>query len=189
MAKVDTYQHPELGQALRFLRARSGLSQARVAEAVSARGGRMTPVWLSRIESAPDRGGGPYPSVTLLDRILAVLGSSRAELEYLLRECPWGRVGEGAEWGDDVWARGSAAAPVAAGGGASSPAAAAAPSPAGAPMSVAVPPGVAARARGSSPAHASPPDLAAEAAELGARYARLSRADQLALLARARGLS
>ena len=36
---------------------------------------------------------------------------------------------------------------------------------------------------------APPPDIAAEAAELGARYARLSRADQLALLARARELS
>ena len=98
MAKVDTYQHPELGQALRFLRARSGLSQARVAEAVTARGGRMTAVWLSRIESAADRGGGPYPSVVLLDRILAVLGSSRGELERLLGERPWARVGEGAEW-------------------------------------------------------------------------------------------
>ena len=96
MAKVDTYQHPELGQALRFLRARSGLSQARVADQVAARGGRLTAVWLSRIESAADRGGGPYPSVALLDRILTVLGSDRAELERLLRERPWGRVGEGA---------------------------------------------------------------------------------------------
>ena len=175
MAKVDTYQHPELGQALRFLRARSGLSQARVAEAVSARGGRMTPVWLSRIESAADRGGGPYPSVALLDRILAVLGSSRAELERLLRERPWARVGEGAEWDE-------AAPRVAAGGRAPPPRRRRA---AGRRR--------AARRRGpsraSSPAPAAPPDIAAEAAELGARYARLSRADQLALLARVRELS
>ena len=144
MAKVDTYQHPELGQALRFLRARSGLSQARVADQVSARGGRLTAVWLSRIESAADRGGGPYPSVALLDRILTVLDSDRAELERLLSERPWGRVAEGAEWEE-------AAAPPSVGGGA--------------------------------------PDIAAEAAELGARYARLSRAAQLELLARARELS
>ena len=141
MAKVDTYQHPELGQALRFLRARSGLSQARVAEQVTARGGRVTPVWLSRIESAADRGGGPYPSVVLLDRILTVLGSDRAELERLLGERPWSPVAEGAEWEEP-------------------------------------------------PAASSPPaPVAAEAAELGALYARMRRADQLALLARARELS
>jgi transcriptional regulator with XRE-family HTH domain len=102
MAKVATYQHPELGQALRFLRARRGLSQAKLAEQVSARGGRLTSVWLSRIESAADRAGasGPYPSVPLLDRILGVLGSDRAELEALLRERPWMRVAEGGEWAE-----------------------------------------------------------------------------------------
>ena len=113
MAKVDTYRHPELGQALRFLRARSGLSQARVAERVTARGGRVTAVWLSRIESAADRGGGPYPSVVLLDRILAVLGSDRAELERLLGERPWARVAEGAEW-EEAPAAAAPPAPVAA---------------------------------------------------------------------------
>ena len=157
MAKVDTYRHPELGQALRFVRARSGLSQARVAREVSARGGRLTPVWLSRIESAADRGGGPYPSLVLLERILVVLGSSRAELERLLAERPWARVGEGAEWEE---------------------ARAGAPSPAAAE-----------RERASAPAQASPPDIAAEAAELGACYARLPRDAQLALLARVRELS
>jgi transcriptional regulator with XRE-family HTH domain len=157
MAKVDTYRHPELGQALRFVRARSGLSQARVAREVSARGGRLTPVWLSRVESAADRGGGPYPSLVLLDRILAVLGSSRAELERLLAERPWARVREGAEWEE---------------------ARAGAPSPA-----------AAAHERASAPAQASPPDIVAEAAELGARYARLPRDAQLALLARVRELS
>ena len=175
MAKVDTYQHPELGQALRFLRARSGLSQARVADQVSARGGRLTAVWLSRIESAPDRGGGPYPSVALLDRILTVLGSDRAELERLLRERPWGRVGEGAEWEEGA-ARAAAPHPPA---GASPPAAA--------PRAVAPPP-TAAPAAAAFRVPASP-DLAAEAAELGARYARLPRAAQLELLERARELS
>ena len=166
MAKVDTYQHPELGQALRFLRARSGLSQARVADQVSARGGRLTAVWLSRIESAADRGGGPYPSVALLDRILTVLGSDRAELERLLSERPWGRVGEGAEWEEGA-AR--AAAPQLHAAAASPPAPAASqPAP---------------------PHAADPPDIAAEAAELGARYARLPRKAQLELLARARELS
>jgi transcriptional regulator with XRE-family HTH domain len=171
VAKVDTYQHPELGQALRFLRARRGLSQARVADQVSARGGRLTAVWLSRIESAADRGGGPYPSVALLERILTVLGSDRAELERLLRERPWGRVAEGAEWDD--------AARVVASPGAGGRARAIAPSPAIA----AAPPGAA--AGGTAPS----PDIAAEAAELGARYARLPRAAQLELLARARELS
>lgn len=141
MARVDTFQHPELGQALRFLRARSGLSQARLAERVTARGGRVTPVWLSRIESAADRGGSVYPSVVLLDRILTALGSDRAELERLLGERPWSPIAEGAEWEE------GAAASVAG------------------------------------------PDVVAEAAELGARFARLSRAGQLALLARARELS
>jgi transcriptional regulator with XRE-family HTH domain len=183
VAKVDTYQHPELGQALRFLRARSGLSQARVADQVSARGGRLTAVWLSRIESAADRGGGPYPSVALLDRILTVLGSDRAELERLLRERPWGRVGEGAEWEE--------AAPAAVGRPAESRAPA---SPAlGVALSSAAaspPPTIpgAPRAAASSAA-TPPPDVAAEAAELGARYARLPRAAQLELLARVRELS
>ena len=127
---------------MRFLRARSGLSQARVADQVGARGGRLTAVWLSRIESAADRGGGPYPSVALLDRILVVLGADRAELERLLRERPWGRVGEGPELGQEA-----------------------------------------------APRATSAPDIAAEAAELGARYAQLPRTAQLELLARARGLS
>jgi transcriptional regulator with XRE-family HTH domain len=182
VAKVDTYRHPELGQALRFLRARSGLSQARVADAVSARGGRLTAVWLSRIESAADRGGGPYPSVALLDRILTVLGSDRDALERLLRERPWGRVGEGAEWDEAA----SAGEPPRGGGPARHGGAAAA-SRGGGPATA----GEAAAARGDRPATpgAAAADVAAEAAELGARYARLSRAAQLELLARARELS
>jgi transcriptional regulator with XRE-family HTH domain len=134
MAKVATFQHPELGHALRFLRARRGLSQAAVAEQVVAGGGRLTSVWLSRIESAADRTGGPFPSFPLLERILAALGSDRAGLDAVLRERPWTRVAEGSEWDED-------------------------------------PP---------------PPDIAAEAAELGALYARLPRAEQVALLTRAR---
>jgi transcriptional regulator with XRE-family HTH domain len=130
MAKVATYQHPELGNALRYLRARRGLSQAGVAAEVSGRGGRLTSVWLSRIESGADRAGGPYPSMPLLGRILATLGSDQAELESLLRERPWTGVGEGDEWAE--------------------------------------------------------PDVAAEAAELGALYAGLRREDQLAVLGAAR---
>jgi len=133
MAKVATFQHPELGQALRYLRARRGLSQAAVADQVVAGGGRLTSVWLSRIESAADRAGGPYPSLPLLERILATHGSDRAELEALLRERPWARVAEGSEWDEPT-----------------------------------------------------PLDVAAEAAELGALYARLPRSEQVALLTRAR---
>ena len=90
-------------------------------------------MWLSRIESAADRSDGPYPSLPLLERLLSALGSDRAELEALLRERPWTRVAEGAEWDEPT-----------------------------------------------------PPDIAAEAAELGALYARLPRATQVALLVRAR---
>ena len=189
MAKVDTYQHPELGQALRFLRARSGLSQARVAEAVSARGGRMTPVWLSRIESAADRGGGPYPSVALLDRVLAVLGSSRAELERLLRERPWARVGEGAEWAEAA-AGGSGRRRRSRGGaprGAAALRAAAAPPGAAAPPAAAAPLGAACAARHRPPRsrrRTSPPRR-----PNSARVTRASPARQLALLARVRELS
>ena len=135
MAKVATFQHPELGHALRFLRARRGLSQAALADQVVAGGGRLTSVWLSRIESAADRpaADGPFPSFPLLERMLAALGSDRVELEALLRDRPWTRVAEGSEWDEPT-----------------------------------------------------PPDIAAEAAELGALYARLPRAEQVALLTRAR---
>ena len=163
MAKVDTYQHPELGQALRFLRARSGLSQARVADQVSARGGRLTAVWLSRIESAADRGGGPYPSVVLLDRILAVLGPTAPSWSGCCASAPggaWGRAPSGKRPRRRRRSRQRRASQRSRRGGAAAP-----------------------------PPRGAAPDIAAEAAELGARYARLPRAAQLELLARARELS
>jgi hypothetical protein len=85
-------------------------------------------------------------------------------------------VGEGAEW--DESAPRASAAPAAAAGRAASPPPA---SPAAAGRAASPPP--------ASPPASPPPDVAAEAAELGARYARLSRAAQLELLARARELS
>jgi len=163
MAKVETYQHPELGDALRYLRARRDLSQARLAERVTASGRRVTSVWLSRIEN-PDPDAekpGPYPSVLLLERILAVLGADLDELGRLLADRPWTRVDEGAEWAD------AGAAPAFA-------AASAGPRSAGRAAVMA------------EPAAVPPAGVAAEAAELGAIYAGLSRRDQEALLADAR---
>ena len=77
-------KHPELHNALRFLREQARLGQAEVAERVRERGTSLSAVYYSQCER-----GLRYPSPPLLDTILDVLGSDQAQLAVMLIAPPW----------------------------------------------------------------------------------------------------
>ena len=106
--------------------------------------------------------GKGHPTHPTLDALLRALGSDRAELERLLEERPW-VVREGEEW-------------------------AAAEEPAARAAAPATPPPPRARVA-APPPHDTFGTIAAEAAELGALYARLRPDQRRAILERARRLA
>ena len=79
-------RHPELGQALRWLRHRSKLTQGEVTERVRARGASLSNIYYSQCERGADN---KYPSPELLDHLLEVLGCDREMLAGLLKTLPW----------------------------------------------------------------------------------------------------
>lgn len=89
-ARPDLYVHPELREALRYLR--GALRQADVVERMREAGEGISVVWLSQLET-----GKGHPTHATLDALLRALGSDRGQLERLLEERPW-KVAEGDEW-------------------------------------------------------------------------------------------
>jgi hypothetical protein len=148
MARVrpDLFVHPHLGAALRHLRTRGAppLRQADVAARKAGAGTGISGVWVWQLAA-----GKGHPTHATLDALLRALGSDRAELDRLLAERPW-EVGEGGEW-EERTLRERVPWPE--------PAAAATPPPPPTTLAPPPPPG--------------PEPLAAEAAELGARFALL----------------
>lgn len=99
----EVYRHPELGEAVAWLRDRSRLTQRALAEAVDVSlrerwrarpsGERRPPSepesFFSRIYVQKIEGGERAPATDKLDALLEVLGSNREELEGLLAARPW----------------------------------------------------------------------------------------------------
>ena len=73
-----------LALALRYLRLRAQLTQQAVCEQVRASGGEISTIYLSMLER-----GQRNPSPQMLDALLAVLDSDRAELAQLYQDEPW----------------------------------------------------------------------------------------------------
>jgi transcriptional regulator with XRE-family HTH domain len=77
-------EHPELGRALAWLRARVRLTQREVVQRVQGRGETLSEVYYQALETGKRR-----PRPQKLDAILAALGSDQDELEGLLAWTPW----------------------------------------------------------------------------------------------------
>lgn len=94
MPVKETFKHRRLGEALLFFRNRVRMSQHEVAQAVTARGMKLSPVWYSKLERGElqskdhdPRLDSSYkgPSVELLQEILNVLGTDFDELDAHLQ--------------------------------------------------------------------------------------------------------
>ncbi|WP_217924423.1 helix-turn-helix domain-containing protein [Miltoncostaea oceani] len=99
-------QVPNLAHALRYLRGRATLTQARLAERVRESGGSLSTVYYQQIES-----GLRFPSPPMRARLLAVLGSDEAGLTRLLAERPWERTAGEREQVDRIAERIAALSP------------------------------------------------------------------------------
>jgi transcriptional regulator with XRE-family HTH domain len=77
-------EHPELGRALAWLRARVRLTQREVVERVQRQGDTLSEVYYQALETGKRR-----PRLPKLEAILSALGSNHEELEGLLASAPW----------------------------------------------------------------------------------------------------
>lgn len=138
--RPELRKEPGLGPLLKELRGSLGLGHKDVAVAVWGDEAKWN--WYSKLENRPNA----YPSDTDLDRILAVLGSSRDEAEIKLGRRTWSDPVQRAP----VATLAMFAAPAAAQTAAAAPASAPAPAPVAARRSL----------RSRLPARAAPPDSA-----------------------------
>ncbi|MGH2885830.1 MAG: helix-turn-helix domain-containing protein [Solirubrobacteraceae bacterium] len=83
---LTKYEHPELPNALGWLRGRVRMTQSEVAQAAG-----ITSVYYSQLErgAVNSEGSAKYPSVSALQSVLQALSSDMDELDGLLAHKPW----------------------------------------------------------------------------------------------------
>lgn len=81
---LDKFEHPDLPQALAWLRARQRLTQKDVASDVSDSGASLSVSYYAELER-----GRSAPSKKTLGAVLDALGSDEAELAGILETKPW----------------------------------------------------------------------------------------------------
>jgi transcriptional regulator with XRE-family HTH domain len=85
----DPHDSPQLGNALRFLRKRQGLTQQDVSQrSATDQVKALDATYISRLEK-PTRGKTIQPTASTLNRLLDAMGVDSDDLNYVLEQQPW----------------------------------------------------------------------------------------------------